>query len=112
MVCAAWRARTRRDREHEEQHEHGQRRGSERAERGQVAVAAAREAAAAALAMIDRCDAAKFVKIIHSRGVFCIHKRNFFCPWAGFAHLGFLPTARESLVILDSRAERRSLTIG
>ena len=57
MVCAAWRARTRRDREHEEQHEHGQRRGSERAERGQVAVAAAREAAAAALAMIDRCDA-------------------------------------------------------
>ena len=58
MVCAAWRARTRRDREHEEQHEHGQRRGSERAERGQVAVAAAREAAAAAFAMIDRCDAA------------------------------------------------------
>ena len=48
----------------------------------------------------------------NSRGVFCIHKRNFFCPWAGFAHLGFLPTARESLVILDSRAERRSLTIG
>ena len=39
----------RRDREHEEQHEHEQRRGSEHAERGQVAVAAAREAAAAAL---------------------------------------------------------------
>ena len=49
MACAAWRARTRRGREHEEQHEHEQRRGSEHAERGQVAVAAAREAAAAAL---------------------------------------------------------------
>ena len=39
-----------RSREHEEQqHEHEQRRWSEHAERGQVAVAAAREAAAAAL---------------------------------------------------------------
>jgi len=47
-ACAAWRARTRHGREHEEPHEHEQRRGSEHAERGQVAVAAAREAAAAA----------------------------------------------------------------
>ena len=39
------------------QHEHEQRRWSEHAELGQVAVAAAREAAAAALAMVDgRCD--------------------------------------------------------
>ena len=47
MACAAWRARARRGREHEEQHAHEQRRGSRHAERGQVAVAAAREAATA-----------------------------------------------------------------
>ena len=47
MACAAWRARARRGREHEEQHEHEQRRGSRHAERGQVTVAAAREAATA-----------------------------------------------------------------
>ena len=47
MQRGAWRAQTRRGREHEEQHEHEQRRGSMHAERGQVAVAAAREAATA-----------------------------------------------------------------
>ena len=71
-VCAAWRAWTRRSREHEEQHEHEQQRGSEHAERGQVAVAAAREAAAAALdahRLFTERDLHTFSQNVHTTSV-------------------------------------------
>ena len=66
----------RRGREHEEQHEHEQRRGSEHAEHGQVAVAAARETAAAALDA-HRLFTGRDITPYHALGLLC--QRNELC---------------------------------